>query len=174
VENVYLALIVAIPAMMSPLLMAWLTNRNRAQEKTEDYARQDAVAAKAELAARKVAEAAELLLASNAQVAKAADEASKATNTKLDVIHTLVNSNMTAAMQAELDSRRIALALMLEVVELKKTAGSSPTAEALEAVGAAKGKIVELEAALNDRLKQSKEIEKIQNDKMVANLKNEK
>lgn len=72
-DSVQLALIVAIPAMMSPLLLAWLTNRAalkakaqdaelRRTEKSEEWRRQDEVAAKLliqqELAATRAAEAA--------------------------------------------------------------------------------------------------------------------
>jgi len=54
-SSVQLALIVAIPAIVSPLLLAWINDRTqrkaklleaaiRRQEKLEDYARQDRVA----------------------------------------------------------------------------------------------------------------------------------
>jgi hypothetical protein len=42
-------LITAIASTASPLLLAYLTGRQRRLEKLEDYARQDAVAAKAPL-----------------------------------------------------------------------------------------------------------------------------
>jgi len=143
-ENVWIALIVAVTSMVSPLLLAALTNRHRHKEKLEDYARQDEVAAKA-------AEAARLLLAANERVA----ETAKVTNGKLDVIHTLVNSNMTAAMQAELDATIREHAMMIEVVALKQSAGHEPSVTSLAAIEATERKIAELQAALRDRLKQS-------------------
>src|SRR6185503_6664284 len=92
-DTVQLALIVAIPAFAAPVLMAILTNWLASKDKKLDYARQDAVA-------KKVEDAANLLRASNDKVA----ETTKVTNGKLDLIHTLVNSNMTAAMQSELNA----------------------------------------------------------------------
>jgi len=142
-ESVLIAFIVAVASMLSSLLLATLTNRQRRREKLEDYARQDAVADKA-------AEAAKLLLAANERVA----ETAKITNGKLDVIHTLVNSNMTAAMQSELDATVREHAMMVEVVALKRNAGQEPNVTSLAAIEATERKIAELQAALRDRLKQ--------------------
>jgi len=149
-ENVWLALIVAVPAMLSPLLLSWLTNRQARMAKVEDYARQD-------LVAQKAADAAKALLAANEIVATNA----KKTNEKLDVIHTLVNSSMTSAMQSELDARRIGVGLMVEIIALKRDAGKEPTPEAQQAVESSKWIIKELEEQLADRLKQAKIVERM-------------
>jgi len=162
-ENVWLALIVAIPAMLSPVIMSWLTNRQMRLGKAEDYARQDAVAAKVDAAAAKAAEAAKLLLAANERVAAT----TVITNGKLDVIHTLVNSSLTTAVQDSLDARRISLALMLEIVELKKVAGKQPTRESLAAISSVKAKIAELETLLADRLRAQDAIEKTLSTEMT-------
>jgi len=174
-------------------MLSWLQGRNTRAERAQDYARQDQVAADlqkrqdevaekaaeaAELlataqkaSADKAAEAAALLLKSNEKVANTAAKTAQVTSDKLDVIHTLVNSNMTAAMQSELDARRIALAQMLEIVELKRGNKLEPTKEVLEAIGSLKGKINELEAQLKDRLSQSdaiaKNLEKKVTDSMM-------
>jgi hypothetical protein len=140
-EQVWIALIVAVASTTSPLLLAYLTNRNNRQIKQEDYARQDAVALQA-------AKAASLLLAANERVALSATM----TNSKLDVIHTLVNSNMTAAMQAEFDATTRELAMMREVIALKQTAGHDPSVDTLAAIKMTEAKISELQAALKDRL----------------------
>jgi hypothetical protein len=71
---------------------------------------------------------------------------------KLNTIHTLVNSNMTASMQAELDATVRELAMMHEVIDLKRINGHDPTPAALEAVAFTEGKIADLRARLNDRL----------------------
>ena len=162
---IFLGLIVAASSTISPLILSYLTARGRHNERLEDFARQDAVAAQAAEAARllsnrqdaaasKAADAAKLLVVNTAKVA----ETAKITNIKLDVIHTLVNSNMTAAMQAELDATTRELAMMGEVIELKRVAGREPNVQALAAIEATKSRISELTAALADRLKQSKEI----------------
>jgi hypothetical protein len=155
-----LGVLVALSTFLSPLLMAWLTNRNRQQERAQDFARQDLVAERANLvavdlvkrqddAAEKAATAARLLLAANERVA----QTSKMTNDKLDVIHTLVNSNMTAALKAEFDATERELTMMIEVVELKRLGGHLPTVESLAAIEATRVKISELRSTLDDRAK---------------------
>ncbi len=143
-EGIWLALIVAmttaVTTTITPVSMALITARTARRDKLEDYARQDAVAAKA-------AEAAKLLIAANVRV----EASARGTSDKLDAIHSLVNSNMTAAMQAELDATVRELAMMREVIELKRTAGKEPSPESLAAKEMTKTRIAELTAALNDR-----------------------
>ncbi len=161
--SVYLALIVAIPATVSPILMAWVVAKQRRADKQEDWRREDQVAARAltvaaelsvtqEKAAVKAAEVARLLLDTNEQVAATA----KVTNNKLDVIHTLVNSNMTSALQDQLIAIKSNLIMAEEVIALKKAQGQSSTEESLNLILGLKIKISELEAQLNDRLEQTK------------------
>jgi type II secretory pathway pseudopilin PulG len=142
---VLVALIVAISStiisIVSPILVSFLQNRTRRQEKAEDYARQDAVAQKA-------AEAAKLLLAANERVAANAVQ----TMSKLDDIHTLVNSNLTTAMRAELDATTRELAVMSELIDLKRASGHEPSVDAMAAIKATKAKVSELSAVLKDRL----------------------
>ncbi len=145
-DQIWLALIVAVPAIVTgaiaPLATVLITNRSRRKDKEQDWARQDAVAAQA-------AEAAKLLLAANERVA----ETTATTNAKLDVIHVLVNSSMTAAMQAELDATVRELAMMGEVIELKRANGHEPSIAALAAVKTTELRIGELKATLADRMK---------------------
>jgi hypothetical protein len=172
-------LIIALFASITaPLILTMRTERMHREDRIADYARQDEkdritkaaadeVAKKAEQAATdlaasqkaiadQAAEAATLLLANNERVA----ETQKETNGKLDVIHTLVNSNMTAAMQSELDATVRELAMMQEVMELKRTAGQEPSPETLTAVGATTTKIAELQATLADRAKAQAQVAK--------------
>jgi hypothetical protein len=145
-NEIWLAAIAAIAGMASgiiaPIALAIIANRARSQEKREDWERQDAVAAQA-------AEAAKLLLAANERVAKS----TQATNGKLDVIHGLVNSNMTAALQDQLDTNIREVALMREVVALHRAQGRDPSKEALEAITLSEGKIGELRSQIADRLR---------------------
>jgi hypothetical protein len=147
-EVVVVAVIVSV---ISPMIVGLMqTNqrqaeaRDRRSEKIEDWARQDAVAAQA-------AQAADLLLQQNRKVA----EAAVVTSQKLDVIHVLVNSNMTAAMQSELDATVRELAMMREVIRLNEAAGHEPSSESLSAVKATETRIAKLRAELQDRLKQA-------------------
>jgi uncharacterized protein (DUF2342 family) len=82
---------------------------------------------------------------------KRAAESTQATNEKLDVIHALVNSNLTAVMQAELDATVRVLALLKEVAELRRAAGHEPSREGLDAITATELRISELRSVLTDR-----------------------
>lgn len=139
-DPVWLALIAAFTAGIAGLsayLQSWLTARNTRREKIEDYARQDAVAAAALAAAEKLAVKLE--------------EASSDTSKKLDTIHTLVNSSMTAAMQTALDSLRLQLPMMLEIIELKKTAGLEPSIDTLASVKALREQIAKMQSDITLR-----------------------
>jgi len=107
---------------------------------------EETVRAQQDVAAQ-AAEAARLLLANNERVARTQTE----TNGKLDVIHTLVNSNMTAAMQSEFDAVTRELAMMREVASLKQAAGHKPDAATLAAIEATEARLHELDANLADR-----------------------
>lgn len=180
-EVIVVALIVSV---ISPLMLAYITNKSRINEKREDWRRQDVVAARAaEVAERLLAkqeettrqtkataeqakEAASLLVENNKVVADTA----VVTNSKLDIIHTLVNSNMTAALQGELDrskgeidSAKGQVVLMREVIGLRIEAGQEPDPDAMGVLAALEAKVkdlehksAELEANLKDRLQQTK------------------
>ena len=76
----------------------------------------------------------------------------------------LVNSSLTGAMQSEAEAVVRELAMMLEVVELKKSMGKEPTVEVLAAIDATRAKIAELQAKLADRLKQTRIVEEKERD----------
>jgi hypothetical protein len=148
-EAIIVALIVGT---MATIGQAWQRHgdaKARRADKEMDWARQDLVAAQA-------AQAASLLLAENKKVA----ETAAVTNGKLDVIHILVNSNMTAAMQSELDATKREVVGLKEIVRLNKQGGQEPSNEALEVIRATEDKVAKLEAELRDRLKQTKVAEK--------------
>ena len=133
-DAVWVALIVAV---IGPALLSWLTGRQRRAERREDYERQDAVAAKVE------------------EAAQAAADAAASTGEQLQQIHTLVNSNMTAEMQARLVATQGQLVLMRRVLELNEEAGQRPTQDELAAIDAIILLVTELEAALADRLEKT-------------------
>lgn len=124
------AVVAIFASVTAPLILAARTDRLHREDRAADWARQDALAAAARTAVQ---------------------EATEHTNGKLDVIHELVNSNMTAAMQSELDAVRRELAMMREVIALNQAAGREPDAETLAAVRATEAKITELAATLADR-----------------------
>lgn len=149
---------VAIPAMLSPPLMAWITNRNRRLEKQEDYARQDAVAAKA-------AEVAQLLLDRQAEVSASTAEAARLlkennkvvslenakTHTQLKVLTGMVDGNFTRLMEAELDAISHGLVLSRQVIALTFAAGHEPPPESVAAILATETKIAELKKTIAER-----------------------
>ncbi len=146
---------VIFSSVTAPLVLAYLTNRQRREEKREDWKRQDEVAAQA-------AEAAQLLLDAQAETIRKTDEVAAAhkqdnirISDKLEVIRVDVNSNMTAAMQAELDATEGQLVLMREVIALKEAQGQQPSGESLALLTAKHDRINELKATLNDRLSHS-------------------
>lgn len=131
------ALLGTTAALVSPILMSMLTNRNAIALKKQDWDRQDEVARRAEAAAIRNAS----LIAESTQQSA---EASKITIGKLDVIHTLVNSTLTAAMQVALDGVR------REVVLLERDPATD-----YAMIESTKKKIAELEKIIEERNKQT-------------------
>lgn len=170
-DVIIVAIIVAISSTVGPVLLVLANGRQRTKEKQEDYARQDLVAAKADAVAVKAAEAAELLLAKQNQIAAQAAEAasllvannaleaetSKITIGKLDVIHTLVNSSLTKAIQDQLDANIATLALLNEVISLRS---GGPSEETLAVKAKLEAKITELQVQLADRVKSAAIVQK--------------
>jgi hypothetical protein len=174
-------------SITAPLILARRTERMHQEDmaRTEqlhredlfaDYQRQDkvakaaaetarAAAAEAREVAAQAAEAARLLQAAQAETIARTDEVARltaeqadSTNGKLDVIHELVNSAFSAALASQLDALVTSLAMMREVIDLKRSAGHEPTEEAVIALQATEAKIAELRATLADRLQQAEEI----------------
>jgi methanogenic corrinoid protein MtbC1 len=136
VSLIVVGAVAVFTSVTAPLILAWRTEKMHTEDRAADWARQDAAAA----------------------------AAAAVTNGKLDVIHTLVNSNMTAAMQAELDAIRRELAMMREVVALNLAAGREPTMETLAAIEATEAKITELSSHLAEREAAARRAEQQQAD----------
>ena len=145
--------------VLSPLVLGWLNARSRIREKEEDaedaaiakaaeWKRQDEVAAKAAavaLEAKKAGEAA-------AEAAMVQAEASRTLIGKIDVVHTLVNSQMTSAMQAEMDATTRELALMRELADMRHVAHPGVATPAVDrAIALTIDRLNVLGAALSDR-----------------------
>jgi hypothetical protein len=139
------AVLAIFASVTAPLILAHRTEVMHREDRLADYQRQDRMAAEARAAAEEVANQLQVV---NKRVNTTAEE----TNGKLDVIHTLVNSNMTAAMQAELDAIRREIVMMREVVALNLAAGREPTVGALAEIEATDEKIRKLEVQIADRV----------------------
>jgi hypothetical protein len=114
----------------------------------EDWARQDTVAAK--------------LIMSNQHVADNASRTFKqleGISVTTDIIHTLVNSDLTKAIQGQLDKTIISVSLAQQVVDLHKKAGIEPPPEVLGIIEAASESISSLKADLAQREKQQSIVE---------------
>ncbi len=171
-------------SVTAPLILAHRTEKMHREDQLEQYKREDRVAAAAKKAAedlvvsqRKIAdqaaEAATLLLKSQQdsiartnEVARLAAAAQVEAAAKLDQlglqtkrIHTLVNSEMTAARQAELDQTRAMIVVLKRVIALAESRGLRVASEDAEALESAQDRAAELEAILADRLVQVREVE---------------
>jgi len=153
---------VVVAGLGAAALNGWNNNRAEKQRRrtaeemrAEDWARQDRLAAQVKAAADDVAARAELarvaLEENQALVAKTAEE----THEKLEVIRVDVNSNMTAAMQAELDAYISELSLRVEYVKAAEQRGEKPSRDTMAAITGLEGRIAELRAKLRDRLASS-------------------
>jgi hypothetical protein len=145
-DVLWYALIAAVTTTVSPMILSHFNNKNTREDRAADWARQDAIA-------KRASDAANTLIEGGRKATAVAAE----TNQKLDVIHVLVNSNMTAAMQSELVAVTAQLALIREVMEMNTTAGRKPSVDTLAVEKAAVVKVAELTASLNDRLKIQKQ-----------------
>jgi hypothetical protein len=72
---------------------------------------------------------------------------------RLNQIHTLVNSNMTVALQAVLLAQVAGRLSLVELIAVKRAAGEEPSAEILATLAELDAKIVDSRAALVPRLK---------------------
>lgn len=101
--------VAVIVSVLAPVLLAALTNRQRRQERLENWARQDAIESK-----------------------------QQQNSDKLDVIHHLVNSQLTAVMKGEAEAvaRELAatqreLIMMKQLVDLHSLNNTIPSASSL-------------------------------------------
>lgn len=126
--------VIAAALFASPWLASWITARERRADKIAEWKRQDLLAARLRRAADDVAEKA----AANARTYVE----------KLDQIHVLVNSNMTATLQHELDARRETL----DLLEAALAGASGMAAERLRVtIMEKRAKVAELQAQITDR-----------------------
>jgi len=127
---------------------------DRRAEKEQDWARQDLVASRAETAAGQLLESQALLAKQAETAARVLAHNTESVADRLDVladgqivIHALVNSNMTAAMQAELDAKHALLLALRRNAELEPVV----TQDSKDLIVVTEAKIVSLEEQLVER-----------------------
>lgn len=163
-------LVAVFASVTAPLILAYRTERMHREDRQADYARQDEIAERS-------AEATAALLAEQRQIAAGTHEA----NGKLDKldkqarsIHTLVNSDMTAARQSELDQTRAMADVLRRVIAVATAAtDTEPDPADVEALERAEKRIGELQAIMADRLQQAREAEKEQKENPIEDGDNE-
>jgi len=125
------------------------------QERLEDFARQDEVALRLHQTTVEAQQEAHKAVLVAEDTADAAQATARSMNDKLDVIHILVNSDMTTAIQNELT----ASLLLLEV--LKRVHGDGPmTEDTVKLVQDTEEKIANLRMVLADRERQTMQADK--------------
>jgi hypothetical protein len=133
IDTASLGILVLVVGFGSPAILAVVTGRQNRRAQQANWDRQD-----------------ELEERQNVKLGVVKDalvQSTDATNGQLVAIHGLVNSNLTASMQSDLDQTKVSL------VALERLLGESePTVDELAAIKATKAKIGELEAQLQDRL----------------------
>jgi hypothetical protein len=163
--GVLIAAIATAQILLLAAMQSWAAARKdkrdaerKSLEKQEDYARQDVVAERVTTAAKQAAEAARLLVTANEEAKLRTDEVARLAATsqrktvealaKIDEqtqkIHTLVNSDMTAARTNERDT------LVRLLAALRKVDGGTPGE--LEELVKVEKRIEELGIILADRL----------------------
>jgi len=171
-----------IVALIAPALLAINTARLATLSKRQDWARQDLVAARLEKKQDDIAKAAQktadLLVKAQEEtirrtdvVAKRAREADDDIQAQLKQIHTLVNSDMTAARKAELVAVETALGLLNRVIAINHRAGMPISSDDRESKDDKETRIEELKTIIADRNAQMVEVEHEKQD--AADVKTE-
>jgi hypothetical protein len=142
------ALIAGLAAPLSGVITVLILGRQNRQTTQQNWRREDLVAARA-------AEAAQALIESNKVVAEAAEENAAKTFSQLTQIHTLVNSNMTAAMEDALASKLGHLVALEQVLVMQRDT-DEPVTDTLREIQKTKEDIARRRVELQDRLRQTK------------------
>lgn len=124
---------VAVAICVSAFMSVMLLGKHRARDRQEDQDDRRQVR--------------ETLKAQNVKANMAAVEIKG----QLSEIHTLVNSQLTEAKQAELDSARLLLIMAQRVVARDEREGAQPGKDDLSILAATQAKIKHLEGVLKDR-----------------------
>jgi hypothetical protein len=141
---------VIFASITAPLILAHRTERMHREDMLSDYQRQDKVAAAAASAAVAAQEAARQAQEQAVSAAAKLDDLSAQTQR----IHTLVNSDMTAARQEELDQAESLIVVLQRVIELAKDKGVMPDPSDVDALVRTQHRRDQLELILADRLAQ--------------------
>ena len=153
-----LAGVTLVQVLSLALINGWLGGRKetrdaaiKREEKQEEWRRQDVVAAQAAEAARLLLEAQRETIARTDKVARLTEQATRQTSAKLEQIHVLVNSEMTAARTAERDTQQLLVLALKHSLTLSQALGHPPDKQELDALAVAEERIVKLNKIILDR-----------------------
>lgn len=174
-EAVWIAAIGVFSAIVGPLVLSWLQTKNTIALKQADWNRLDKVADLARQTAQDAADAvikvADDLKGRQSElneglieVARVAKEGQDGVNVQLKQIHTLVNSNLTAALRGELTAVQSNLLALRKLEELKP----SSTPEELSAITTLENRERELADTVTERLEQQKIIDQMTMEGMAT------
>lgn len=136
-----------------------LVAEKAAQLAAQQIATAEAAARRVEQVAKQAKEAAELLVIRQDAAAFQQQEQSslmRLTSAKVDVVHGLVNSQYTAALQSEMDATVALLAVLEELIGMKAVQNQPVEQTTKEAVISTKKKIAELRVTLTERQAQAR------------------
>jgi hypothetical protein len=147
-------IIVALIVALSAIINLWITGYQRKSERREDYRRQDEVAEKAAEAAKLLLVNQQRALVATEEVARVAATSTSSTNRQLERIHTLVNSDMTAALVGQRDQARLTLLALKKIIALDSDAGRPASPEDRASIEEVERQLAKLGEVLADRAKQ--------------------
>jgi hypothetical protein len=136
------------------------------EDQLADYQRQDAVAKHASDTATALAEQQETIIRQQHEAGEAArirDDTSHVLLSRIDAqaerIHTLVNSEMTAAREEEMQQAEKMIVILKRVIAAARSKGANPDPEDLAALALVQDRRDTLEQILADRMHQLRESE---------------
>jgi len=92
----------------------------------------------------------------NRRTQRRIDANQRATTNQLNVIHTLVNSTLTAAMQGQLDASRRELIMLLEMTDMQRVTGQPVSEDRKAAIGALRRTVDSMTTSMADREQQTR------------------
>lgn len=152
-DGVTIAVVVfagSLAATVSPLVLAWITNRAYVQRRQQEWTRQDQVEERAAHTAADILAAQRLVVAGVDTANAKLVEVSEVTH----VTHALVNSDKTSRMIRERESMIKALALAKELADLRATLGQTIRADLIAQMARDQAEIDTLGREIDDRLAQ--------------------
>jgi hypothetical protein len=141
---------VIFASVTAPLILARRTEAMHREDMLEDYKRQDRVVAAA-AAASSAAQASALAAEQRASIATGKLD-DLAVQTKR--IHTLVNSDMTAAREEQLEQAESLIIVLQRVIQLAQSKGIAPDPADVDALERTQRRRDQLELILADRMTQ--------------------